>query len=42
MYDNFCELLQLFDFLCRKGILFTLGNPLVDISANVDENFLKK
>jgi adenosine kinase len=26
----------------REGILFVLGNPLLDISAEVDEDFLKK
>jgi len=28
--------------MAREGILFGLGNPLLDISANVDEEYLKK
>ena len=29
-------------FACREGILLGLGNPLLDISANVDKSFLEK
>ena len=28
--------------LFREGILFGLGNPLLDITAEADEEFLKK
>ena len=29
-------------YLDSEGILFGLGNPLLDISATADEEFLKK
>lgn len=30
-----------FDF-CRRGAFFGIGNPLLDVSKEVDEDFLEK
>jgi hypothetical protein len=42
---DFCRAnddLRCFALFCREGVLFTLGNPLLDISAEVDNEFLNK
>lgn len=35
-------LLLIYLFTCREGLILGLGNPLLDISAVVDLDFLKK
>lgn len=39
---NYASLFDKLYLLCRSGILVGCGNPLLDISANVDKKFLEK
>lgn len=44
LFDCSMKLLQacLFALICREGLLLGLGNPLLDIIAVADKNFLDK
>lgn len=37
-----CCLIKRFEFFFSEGILFGMGNPLLDIQARVDKEFLQK